>query len=81
VYGSREDVSLADLQGSRCKKSKDYSCALLQVTTELPEVSSDETRYSLVLAEQSRVERQDMSVVADGVNKSIFFLLRSMFAV
>jgi len=30
------------------------------VTTELPEVSSDETRYSSVVAEQSRVEGLDL---------------------
>ena len=51
------------------------------MTTELPEVSSDETRYSSVVAEQSRVERLDLSVAADGVNRNIFILLRSMLAV
>ena len=63
-----------DRQGSRCKKSKDYLCALQQVTTELPEVSSDET----VVAEQSRVDRLDLFFVADGVNRNIFILLRSV---
>jgi hypothetical protein len=53
-------VRSVDRQGSRCKKSKNYSCALQQVTTEIPEVSSDETRYSSVVAQQSRVERLDL---------------------
>jgi len=57
VFGRQEDVSSVDRQGSRCKKSKDYSCALQQVKTELPEVSSDATKYSSVVAEQSRIER------------------------
>jgi len=36
---------------------KIYSCALQQVTTELPEVSTNEARYFSVESEQSRVER------------------------
>jgi len=39
------------------------------------------TWYSLVVAEQPRVETKFMSVVADEVNRSICILFRSMFAV
>jgi len=53
----QEDFSSVDRQGSRWTKSKVYSCALQQVTTELPEVSSNESRYFSVEFEQSLVER------------------------
>ena len=53
----QEEFSSEERQGSRCTKSEVYSCALQQVTTELPEVSSNEVRRISVESEQSRVER------------------------
>ena len=52
-----EDFSSEERQGSRWTKSEVYSCVLHQVTTELPEVSSNEARRISVESEQSRVER------------------------
>jgi len=39
-------------------EAQSYSCALQKVMTEFVPVSSDETRYSSTVAEQSRVDSQ-----------------------
>jgi hypothetical protein len=77
-------TSSIDRRGSRWTKSTEYSRALQQMTTELAEVSSLRQGIRVYLSGNWAVSRRETritSVVADGINKSIFILLMCMFVV
>jgi len=60
-----------DRQGADVRNPQELFACITGGDERICVVSSDETRYSSVVAEQSRVERLDLSVVADGNQKHI----------
>jgi len=77
----QEDVSSVDRQGADVRSPQELFVCITGGDDRICVVSSDETRYSSVVPEQSRVERLDLCQLQLTVTRSLFVLLRSMFAV